>query len=1087
MSRSANRFLAQIETTTAMTLSDVSIKRPVFTTMLALFLVVLGIIGLRRLGTDLFPDVSFPFVAVTTVYRGAGPAEIESQVSKPLEDAVAGISGVENIQSFSRENVSVVFVQFKLTMSLDRAVQEVRDKVASVQNQLPRDVDAPKVARIDVGAAPILTYAVSADMKSSQLRQLIKDRLEPTLAQLDGVAAVRVVGGDVREIRVDVDLDKAKAAGVAPAQIAERIGMENLDVPAGRLDLGPTELNVRALGQFKNVEDVGQLPVARNSQNGSFIRLAELATVTDSTADKRTIARLNGKDAVIVEVIKQAGSNTVEVAKAVKEKMTTVGPAMGNRFTSSLLIDSSVYIEENAKEVWVALVFGGLMAVLIILMFLLDARGTFISSLALPTSVIGTFFVMYVLGYTLNQMTMLALSLAIGLLIDDAVVVREAITHRLEQGESPKDAASNGTRDVFLAVLATTLSLVAVFVPVAFMPGIVGQFFKQFGITISVAVLISMFISFTLDPMLSSRLSKRLQHGGHQEGENAVARVLRSAFEATERAYGRLLGWTLKHRWKTGAITLLVIVLSLAAASRLGNDFIAPEDRSQFLLELKLPEGSSAQQSLARAEQAEHLVRQIPEVTDIYSIVGANPDGISGDANKVRMRVLTKLRAQRTKSIPQLKNETRELLKGLPATEVALFDPPQIEGVGDFFPMMIYVMGPDFDTLTKEADRVAGILKELKGAKGQPLAADVRIVTNPPKPELAVSIDRTRAQDTGLTSAMLGMQMRLAMNGQVAGKLREGSLETEIVVRLAEKDRANPELVRQMDVFTPSGVRPVSDVASVEMKETPSVIEHFNRERRVMVIASPAEGASLGEVAVLLKKKLTEAPAPAAYSFFYDGQMKTLDEQNSAFALVFLLAFVFVYMVLASQFESFKHPFTIMVSVPLALIGALLGLVVGGWSITLGAMIGLILLMGLVTKNAILLVDQILQNLRAGDDLNEAILKAGPRRLRPILMTSAAMAIGMVPTAAGRGQGFEFRAPMAVAVIGGVITSTFLTLFVVPLVFAVIEKLTPPSFRIGKKTDEDDAKAETPKPLHSAPGAAAAKVAAAPTVPPKLA
>ncbi|MBL9037167.1 MAG: efflux RND transporter permease subunit [Archangium sp.] len=1058
-----------------MTLSDVSIKRPVFTTMLALFLVVLGIIGLRRLGTDLFPDVSFPFVVVSTVYRGAGPAEVESQISKPIEDAVAGISGVENIQSFSRENVGIVFVQFNLTMSLDRAVQEVRDKVASVQNLLPRDADVPKVARIDLGASPVLTYAVSADMRSSALRQMLKDKLEPALAQLDGVAAVRVVGGEVREVRVDVDLDKAKSAGIAPAQIAERIGMENMDVPAGRLELGPTELGVRALGQFKAVEEIEMLPITRSSQTGTFVRLGEVATVTDGVADRRTIARLNGKEAVVIEVIKQPGSNTLEVANQVKQKMSTIGPAMGSNFAASLLIDSSTYIEENAKEVWVALVFGGLMAVLIILMFLLDGRGTIISSLALPTSVIGTFFVMYVLGYTLNQMTMLALSLAIGLLIDDAVVVREAITHRLEQGESPKDAASNGTRDVFLAVLATTLSLVAVFVPVSFMPGIVGQFFKQFGITISVAVLISMFISFTLDPMLSSRFSKRLDKG-HTSHENVVARVLRSMFERTEAGYGRVLAWTLTHRWKTAGITLAVIVASLAAASRLGNDFIAPEDRSQFIAELTLPEGASVSESMARAEEAEQLVRQVPEVTDVYTIVGANPDGFSGDANKVRMRVLTVLRAERKRSIPQLKEDVRQRLVGLPAVTVALMDPPQIEGLGDFFPMMIYAMGPDFQVLTREAERVADIMRTMRNRDGKAMASDVRIVTNPPKPELAVAIDRARAQDTGLTSAMLGMQMRLAMNGQLAGKLREGSVETDIMVRLREEDRATPEQLRTMDVFTPTGVRAVSDVATLEMKETPSVIEHFNRERRVMVIASPGDGVSLGEVAQAIKAKLAAEPGPPGYSFFYDGQMKTLDEQNEAFGLVFILAFVFVYMVLASQFESFKHPFTIMVSVPLALIGALLGLLVGGWSITLGAMIGLILLMGLVTKNAILLVDQILQNLRAGEDLNTASLNAGPRRLRPILMTSAAMAIGMVPTAVGRGMGFEFRAPMAVAVIGGVITSTFLTLLVVPLVFAVFEKLTPPSLRIGK--DTPDVEPVPPPRSEPTPDAAAAKVSA---------
>jgi hydrophobe/amphiphile efflux-1 (HAE1) family protein len=1045
-----------------MTLSDLSIKRPVLTTMMSLLIIVLGLLGVTRLGTDLFPDVSFPFVAITTIYRGAGPQEIEAQVNKPLEDAVAGIQGVDNIQSFSRENIGVVFVQFKLSVPLDRAVQEVRDKVAGVTN-LPRDADQPKVSRIDIGATPIMTYAAKSDLESKHLRQLLKDKLEPALAQLEGVAQVKVIGGDVREIRVDVDLDKAKAAGVAPALLAERIGMENVDVPAGRFDLGPTELSVRSLGQFKTVEEIASLPISRNTQAGTQVLLSEVATVTDGVADRRTIARLNGKEAVIVEIIKQPGSNTVEVAEMVKHRMAELTPQMGHGFGASLLIDSSVLIEENAKEVWVALVFGGFMAVLIILMFLLDVRGTFISSLALPTSVVGTFFVMYALDYSLNQMTLLALSLAIGLLIDDAVVVREAITHRLEQGESPEDAASRGTKDVFLAVLATTLSLVAVFVPVAFMPGIVGQFFKQFGFTISAAVLISMFISFTLDPMLSARLSKRLVPGAHGK-ENAVARGLRKFFDANERGYARLLEWTLKNRWKTALITFVILGASVAASSRLGNDFMVPQDRSTMLVQLKLPEGSAVLESQERAMQSEAILRSFPDVLDVYSLIGADPNGFGGDANTVRQRVLIKERSQRQITLKELKLQVRERLNELPATEIALIDPPDIEGVGDFFPIMLYVMGSDFQTLTSEAHRIADVMRNMKTKDGKNMVGDIRVVTNPPRPELAVDIDRSRANDTGLSAGALGMQLRLAMNGQVAGKLREGSQETEIVVRLQEEDRANPESLAQLEVFTPMGPRAIGDVAAIAIKESPSVIEHFNRERRVMVLASPGE-ASLGEIATVLRERMEAEPPPQGYSLFYDGQMKVLAEQNSAFGLVFILAFAFVYMVLASQFESFKHPFTIMVSVPLALIGALLALVVTGWSITMGAMIGLILLMGLVTKNAILLVDQVLQNLRAGMELDAAILSAGPRRLRPILMTSAAMAIGMVPTAIGRGQGFEFRAPMAIAVIGGVISSTFLTLFVVPLVFAVFEKLTPKSLRIQAEKPEAPAAPEvTPEP-----------------------
>lgn len=1036
-----------------MTLSDVSIKRPVFTTMMSVCLVVLGLLGLSRLGTDLFPDVSFPFVAVTTVYRGAGPSEIEQQISKPLEDAIAGIGGVETIQSISRENLSLVFVQFKLSTPLDRAVQEVRDKASAVQNMLPRDADLPKVARIDFGAAPIVTYAVSADLKSAELRQVLKDKLEPALAQLDGVAQVRLIGGEVREVRVDIELDKAKAAGVAPGQIAERLSMENLDVPAGRLELGPTELNVRSLGQFKNIDEVRALPIARN-QNGTQVRLDEVATVTDGVGDRRSIARLNGKEAVVVEIIKQPGSNTIAVSKEVKKRMAELGPVIGNGFKPSLIIDNSTVIEENTKEVWVALLFGGMMAILIILIFLLDVRGTIISALALPTSVLGTFFVMYVLGYTLNQMTLMSLSLAIGLLIDDAVVVREAITHRLEQGETPMDAASNGTRDVYLAVLATTLSLVAVFVPVAFMPGIVGQFFKQFGVTMSVAVVISLFISFTLDPMLSARFSKQ-RVKGEQHRDNPIARVLRRSFEGMERLYAVSLGWSMRHRWLTAGLVVLTIAgsIGVTVAGGLGVDFVTPEDRSQFMVDLKLPEGTSLSETSARAKQAEDIISTYPDVIDVYTVVGTSSDGAGADSNRARVRVLVKERDHRAVKLKALQDDARSQLTAAlpPGTDVGLLDPATIEGLGDFFPIMLSVMGNDYAQISAEAKRIAGILKELKGANGKPLANDVRVVVNPPKPELAVTIDRSRANDTGLTSAMLGMQMRLAMNGQLAGKLREGGVETDIMVRLSEADRATPEALKTMDIFTPAGLRPISDVAELAMRDTPSIIERFNRERRVVVqAASVGEGGALGDLAKALKDRLAREPPPAGVTLYYDGQIKSLDEQNDAFGLVFLLAGVFVYMVLASQFESFKHPFTILMSVPLAFIGAFLALLVTGFSVNMGAFIGIVLLMGLVTKNAILLVDQALQNLRAGDDLDTALIKAGPRRLRPILMTSAAMAIGMVPTAVGRGQGFEFRAPMAIGVIGGVITSTFLSLFVVPLVFAVFEKLTPPRFRIKK-------------------------------------
>ena len=1012
-----------------MLLSDVSIRRPVFTAMLSLCLIVLGVMGYNRLGTDLYPDISIPVVVVNTLYKGAGPGEIETQVIKPVEDAVAGISGVDKIHSFSRENVGTVIVQFKLSANLDRAVQEVRDKVSGVSNRLPRDADKPVVGRVDISAVAVLTSAASARADSRTVRKLIEDQLKPTLAQLEGVADVRINGGDVREIQVDVDLDKARAVGVSPMDIAQRIGSENLDLPAGRLQLGGTELTVRALGQFKNVDELRQLPVAQ-SRTGSQVRLEEIATVTDGVAERRTIARLNGQDAVIFEIVKQPGSNTVAVSDAVKKTLEQVGPALGHGFQTTLLIDQSVPIKENAHEVWIALIFGGAMAVLIILMFLLDPRGTFISSLALPTSVVGTFFVMFALGYSLNQMTLLALSLAIGLLIDDAVVVREAITHRLEQGEDPVSAASNGTKDVGLAVLATTFALVAVFIPVAFMPGMVGQFLQQFGITISVAVLISLFISFTLDPMLSARMARQ-RKPGEVHRENAVARAIRRFLDANERIYSRILRWVLDHKWLTTGITAGVMVLSFAAASRLGVEFIAPEDRSQFMVQLILPDASNLSQTEVRVAEAEKLLKTIPEVTDVYSIVGEN-----GDVNKARIRVITVEKHARARGVQAIKEQAREVLTpALVATRVIMQDPPIIEGLGgDFYPIIVRVIGPELGKIHEEAERVARILRDIPGT------ADVRVDYSPPKPELAIEIDRARAKDLGLSAAALALQLRMAIGGDVAAKLREGVEETDIRVRLNESGRDTPERVRRLLVATPKGLVPVTDVAKVELRDGPSVIEHENRQRQLAVY-SQLRDAPLGDVANKLRQAVAEKPLAPGYSLVYDGQMKMLTEQNDAFGIAFLLAFVFIYMVLASQFESLKHPFTIMVSLPLALVGALLGLVFTGYHVSMGAMIGIILLMGLVTKNAILLVDGALQYLREGATVDEALMKAGPRRLRPILMTSAAMAIGMVPTAIGTGVGAEFRAPMAIAVIGGVITSTFLTLLVVPVVFAAMERV----------------------------------------------
>jgi hydrophobe/amphiphile efflux-1 (HAE1) family protein len=996
---------------------------------------------------------------VTTIYRGAGPSEIETQVMKPIEDAVAGISGLDYVRSYSRENTGILIAQFLFSKNIEEAVQDVRDKVANIAHILPRDMDPPRVSRVDVGAIPIMTYALSSGLKSTALREAIRDQLEPVLAQLEGVAEVRITGGDKREIRVDLDLEKVKQLQMSPLQVAQIIGAENLDLPAGRLYLGPEELTVRSLGQFSTVDEIRKLPIAK-SQTGAQVRLEEIATVTDGAEDKRTFARLDGEDTILIDVVKQAGTNTVAVTKLVKEKMEMMPGFIGHNFKAVLVFDQSRNIKENTDEVWIALFFGGGMAILIILIFLLDLRGTLISALALPTSVIGTFFFMYALGYSINQLTLLSLTLAIGLLIDDAVVVREAITHRLDRGEPPIAAASHGTHDVMLAVMATTLSLVSVFIPVAFMPGMVGQFFKQFGITISVAVLISLFISFTLDPSLSSRFAKQRDLSSPKR-ENFVARFFRYLFSANDKIYAKALHWVLQHKALTAlAVTAFVFFSGYLAIQGTGFEFMPQQDNGQVGIDLKLPASASLEETGKRVSEVEALIldkQKYPEVLNVYSIVGQN-----ADVNRARIRVILTDKQYRKKSNNDFKAEFKNLLVPvLPATEIAFLDPPPIEGFGgDFFPITVRLIGPDLG----KVEQIAEGLKAYMDTIG---AGDIRIESNPAKPELQLKPNRQQLQDMNVPVSSLAMQMRLAMDGQIVGKLRQGNEEPEIVVRLDEKNRATPEHVERIDIFTPYGAVPIKNLAEVELKDGPSLIERYNRERQIAINATVKPGAALGDITQKLRQHFQVNPLPPGYSVVYDGQMKTLDEQVSAFAVALVLAILFIYMVLASQFESFKHPYTILLSVPLAIVGALITLRLMGSYISMAAMIGFILLIGLVAKNAILLVDGALQNMRAGDDIYTAMLKAGPRRLRPILMTSSAMAIGMVPTAIGRGLGSEFRSPMAMSVIGGVVMSTFLTLFVVPIAFIFFEEaeaklrkwfgLAPPSHMLVVLPREEEA------------------------------
>jgi len=1038
-----------------MNLSAISIRRPVFTVMLAVAILVLGLMGFRRLGSDLFPDVSFPAIVVTVPYPGASPSEVESLVIRPLEDSVVSLNGIDRVRSFSREGSGQLLVMFHLGVDVAESASEVRERISQVRYRLPEETREPIIQRFDVSASPVLTYTLRGTGSLSALREYADEVLRPALEQVGGVAAVDVRGGAKREVRVELDRARMDALALTPQAVVEQLRAENLNVPAGHFDEGEREISVRTLAEFQNVDQVRDTIVA-TAPDGSSVRLRDIARVLDGFEDVRTRSRVNGQEAVTLEVRKQSGQNTVAVASGTKARMAELEKAFPDGVAASLIIDQARFIEGNIEQVEEDIVFGGLMAVLVILVFMLDLRSTLISAVALPTSVIGTFFVMYVLGYTLNMMTLLAMSLSIGLLIDDAVVVRENIFKHLERGKPPKQAALDGTKEVALSVMATTATIVAVFMPIAFVEGMVGQFFRQFGITISAAVIISTFVAFTLDPMLSSRFAASMDQKKH------TFDVLKRPFEwvhsQMELTYRALLGWSLRNKLVIGALAIGSLFFMGYVMKLTGQEFVNAEDRGQFVVEAELPAGTSLEETARVTESVERELLAHPEIRVVFASLGAGDQ-----VNKVNWRVVTSTKLERSETLSELKEVARQAAQKLEGARISVTDPAFVEGAATEAPIMINVRGDQYADIERITTGIERILKSTPGV------GDVQVRHSPGRPELAVSIDRVRAADRGLSAAQVALALRVAIEGEEAGKLRrEGQKEDiPIKVRLDERYRGDAATLANLSLSTARGPVKLGDVVKIDRSEGPQVIERENRQRQVTIWATPI-GRPLGDVAAEFQPRIAGLELAPGMSIFYDGQLRLMNENNQAMGLALLLGVVFIYIVLASQFESFIHPLTIMVTLPLALVGGILGLFLTKNTMAMGALIGMILLMGLVTKNAILLVDRAIVRVRDhGESPLQAILEAGPERLRPILMTSAAMTLGMLPTAMSNAEGSEFRAPMAIAVIGGVISSTLLSLVVVPVFYLTIENIKGRLGRLRRRKLELPERPSLPKVVPS--------------------
>lgn len=1014
-----------------MILADTAIRRPVTTVMAYLAIALFGILCYLGLGVDEFPEVDMPTVTVTCVYRGASPETMESKVADKLEEQLNSINGIESVRSVCSENIARVIAEFKLERNIDVAVQDVRDKVGSIRSILPDDMDDPVVEKFDTGAIPILTLAISGNLPVADLSRYVKDVVKSRLQGIPGVGAIKELGVREREIKIWIDNNRLNAYKLSAAEVVMAVKSKNIEIPAGKIENDRNEFVVKTMGELTDVEAFKRLTIA--TLNQTPIHLGEIADVEDSVEDETSIAISDGKPIVSLQVQKQSGSNAVKAARLVKEAIDELNRNAPEGIKIKIIIDTTPFAEESVHSTMVDIVVGGLLAVLVILFFLRNLRSTLISALAIPSSLLAAFVFMRVLGLTLNTMTTMALSLSVGLLIDDAIVVIENIYRHLRMGKPPAQAAGDATEEIGLAVTATTFSLVAVFLPVALMSGIVGRFLYHFGITVTGTVLVSLVVSFTLTPMLSARYLEKEEH------ENALAHLLGRLLDFVDESYRRILGLVLDHRYLILSSGAGILVLIWALSGLMAFEFKPQIDKSLFLVNFRTPTGTSLEGSRRIAVEVESkILAPIKEwVTSSLLTVAADP---LEDPTKCSITLNIKPRAERPGvSQIQLMEKVRKALSAIPGIERGSVEEhdPMAAGIGAANQQMTYsLLGPDFKVLNDMADRISAWMKQAGGF------VDVVDTREPGKPELRVQLLRERMEALGVNVGALATTLNLLVGGQQAvSQFKADGRQYDVKMRLQKSYRENTEYLPNLMVRTNDGMRtvPLANLTEFSVEPGASTINRYNRAREIRVgnnLEGKVQSAAIDEFEAEMKKLLTPG-----YRFQAQGLSKIQKETAEGMIFAGLIAALLVYMLLASQFENYLHPLTIMTSVPLGIVGAIVALLVTQAKVDVMTMIGFLMLMGLVVKNGILLVEFINQQRDRGLSRREAIMTAGPIRLRPIIMTSACMIGGMIPPAISTGPGSEMRVGMAIAVIGGLITSTLLTLLFVPVIYELLEDI----------------------------------------------
>lgn len=1017
-----------------MNLPQFSVNRRVTITMMVLIIVLLGFISLSKLGLDLLPDIEYPVVSVMTTYPGAAPQEIEEQVTRPVEESLSMVSGVKSVNSNSEEGVSVVMVEFEWGTNLDFAAQDIRDRISLIKDWLPEDVSTPLVLKFDLSMMPVVFYGVIGDCSLRELRKTLEESVKDKIERIDGVASCMVMGGQGREINISIDKTKLVAHNLGLSQVISALRATNLNFSAGHITRKYKEYSVRIVGEYQNIDEIGNTIIG--SKNGVPIYLKNIAKLRDTHKEIRSYGRTQDKESVILFITKQAGANTVIISNKVNKELQKIKDTLPPDIQFHLFFDQGDMIKKISTRTGETALWGGILAILFIFFFLRNWRPTLTIALAIPFSIIVTFIAIYFAGYTLNLMTLAGIALGVGMLVDNAVVVIENIYRKMEEGSNRKDAAIQGTTEVGMAITASTLTTVSVFIPLIFSGGIAGRLSRSLALTISFALFASLFIAFTLVPMLASILFKKRKE----------PRLGGEGFNRFKEKYGKILQYALTHRRRTILISIVIFIITLCLIPLIGTEFMPKMDIPFLSVNITMPVGTSLEETNRVALQFEDILRDISGIEITSAWIGLSEatqydvayGSVSPGVNQAQVMGKLVERNARKRSAQEIIEEIRKKIPHIEGATIEFVDVSgEMFGGGGGAPINVKIFGKDLSILKRISEQIASKIKGVKGIK------DIDTSLRQGKPELQIRIDKEKAALFGLTVYQIGQEVRAATQGMLASRFREEGEEVDMLLEFRNEDVKDIKGIENVPIMTPFGTSILlKQVAEIVLTEGPVRIEREEQNRKVSVTAN-IERRDLGSVVKDVARDIEpiKKTLPSGYSVEFGGEYEQMRETFTTLGIAFILAIILVYMVMAAQFESFVHPFVIMFTMPLAAVGVIWALFITHKAVSMPALMGVIILAGIVVNNAIVFIDYTNRLRKKGLEIYEALILAGKTRLRPILITAFTTILGMLPMALSRSEGSEMRSPMAIVVMGGLFVSTLLTLIVIPLIYTIFDDL----------------------------------------------